>query len=114
MNLLPGKQANPELAALFTPLIDILQSEWGTRSSSPTSKTMMCILKCKNTLTFMKHNVSEDNKNAVYITAKRHETLVADLKKCFFRKPKGEMIHALALYQAILGGLLEWYAPVPI
>lgn len=100
--ILPGK----ELTTLFVPLIAILQADFDARSTKPTSKVLMNIIKCKNTLTFMKHYVSEYNKNAVITTLSSHKSFVADLKRCF----RGKAVNrALKMYRAILLGLKEWH-----
>ena len=70
--------------------------------------TMTCIINCKNTLTFMKHFVDENNKNAVYISASRHPSFIDDLEHCFRGKPQQKDV-ALRMYQEIVAHLINWY-----
>jgi hypothetical protein len=86
---------------LFIPLIAMLKTEFDEKSST-------CIINCKNTLTFMKHFVDENNKNAVYISASRHPSFINDLVHCFRGKPQQKDL-ALRLYQEIVTYLINWY-----
>jgi hypothetical protein len=102
---------NPIISNSLQPLIDMLNEEWELWLVKPNTnvvdKTLNTISECKRTLLIFQNFITEDNWKGAYLTMKRKNFNVADLKSCF-RNNKDNQQKALKIYKNAMLNIINW------